>query len=236
MRVAIKLLFAVLILFCFAVKAESNIGEVKIRRAPVEKINKYLSDRDYNYTDDYTTPVSLWDRIWYWISQHLLRPVFNTTASLWDIISYVALALTIGMLIYFVIRGDSLGLFYKNNRSNAITANNLEEDIHLMNFDLLITEAISNGQYRIAVRYLYLKSLRDLSDRNLILWKAEKTNHDYIRELQLSGFHKVFREITFLFDYAWYGDAAITENNFLQIKDSFEQFNHQLKAEIERQS
>ena len=108
----------------------------------------------------------------------------------------------------------------------------VHEDIHEIDFDKIIAEAISNKHYRIAIRYLYLKSLRDLSLKGFIIWKADKTNLDYLNELRLPAFEKPFGEVTRLFDYAWYGNIEINEPLFQRIKIVFDKLSHQINAGV----
>lgn len=233
MRAAINFLFCILFAFSFssyAVETADNPGKFQLRKIPAEKINKYLTDTEFIYDRDYSPPITLWDIIKQWFNKYFLTPLFNNTSvTFWEIIEYLLIAVTMGMVIYYLVKGEKVGLFYKNS-SPGIVIHDGEENIHQMNFDVLVEEAIAKGQYRLAVRHLYLKSLRELSAQHLISWKAEKTNYDYIRELHSFAFVQLFKEITLLFDYAWYGDVPITANNFEQIKRSFEKFNQQLST------
>jgi len=202
---------------------------VEIRRPSIDRITKFKTDRDFIYETDYSAKLTIWDLIGNWLRKHFFEPVIGKHAfTIWQITEYSLAIIAVLLIVYYFIKGDRRGLFSRGPKSLAIEMDGAEEDISLMNFDKLINDAIVNGQYRVAIRYLYLKLLKDLSDKNYINWKAEKTNLDYVNELRPSRYGKGFMEVTFLFDYAWYGDADVTEGTFGQIRNSFSEFNKQL--------
>jgi hypothetical protein len=50
-----------------------------------------------------------------------------------------------------------------------------------------------------------------LSDRGLINWQADKTNHAYLAELPPTGVMRAdFRELTRQFEFVWYGELALS--------------------------
>jgi len=231
MKVVIKILAFLLLFYSTAFATDTGKANniITVRRASTEKIQKYLSDKDFKYENDYTQKTGFWDAILQWIYRHLFKPLFkNYNITTWDILEYAIAIAALILIIYFLIKSDRVGLFYKKSKSDSLNLSDTEEDIRQMNFTKLIDEAIEKGQYRVAVRYLYLKLLRDLSDRQLITWQAEKTNRDYSNELRPSALGKPFTQVTFLFDYAWYGDMPINDASFKNIRESFEQFNKQL--------
>ncbi len=219
----------------FALQQKSTHTHVVVRRPPAEKISKFQSDRNFNYEVVRSEHISLWDRFTNWLARHSLPkriPGGYTTANtIWTIIELLIIAGAIFLFVYFILKSQGVSLFAKNSGSN-LQFTEAHEDISQMNFDELIATAAGNRQYRQAIRYLYLKSLKQLSDHDLIKWKAEKTNHDYTIELRASPFSKLFSEITLLFDYAWYGNATINESTFVKIQSSFEQFNRQTAQKI----
>lgn len=233
MKGGFKLWICFLLLFTcnsFAADAQNtNTGYPPVRSVSPEKIHKYLSDRDFNYERNYTPTTSLWGRIVLWIERHLFTPIFKGSGlTLWDIILYAVAIAAIGLIIYYFLKSDKVGLIGRKTKTVSPGINVIEEDIHQLNFDKLISDAVASNQYRVAIRYLYLKSLRDLSVKGLILWKPDKTNRDYMNEMRASVFGRLFRDITYLFDYAWYGHNEINEMSFANIKDTFDQFNKEL--------
>ena len=230
MKAAIRLIF----LFLAIGYKLSAIGHQPqaVRHFNNEKLSKYLDDKQYKYDQDYTQAETLWDRIKEWFRSlfHFNTHVHSTKGSdtLGNIFMGFFIAGAVFVLIYFLTKNEKRNLFTSSN-GGAIHYHELTEDIHQMDFDKLISDAVSKTQYRSAVRYLYLKTLKELSDKNLITWKTDKTNRDYSNELRPSSIGSQFNEITFLFDYSWYGNALLNDTSFNTIKDSFDKFFKTLK-------
>lgn len=63
-----------------------------------------------------------------------------------------------------------------------------EETIYGIDFDAEISRALRSGNYRQAVRYHYLKTLRHLSDTGKIDWQPSKTPSQYVYEVRQTAF------------------------------------------------
>ncbi|MEY3442222.1 MAG: hypothetical protein RLZZ519_503 [Bacteroidota bacterium] len=105
----------------------------------------------------------------------------------------------------------------------------VEEDITKMEFEDLLQQAVDAGRYRVAVRLLYLRTLRQLTDQGLIHWKPEKTNHDYLRELTDKRLRPGFSDVTLIFEYIWYGEFPVNKDDFNLARASFIQFEQSLR-------
>jgi hypothetical protein len=86
-----------------------------------------------------------------------------------------------------------------------------DENLNLLNFDELFRSALDNKQYRLAIRYLFLKSLKLLSDKEMIELKNNKTNHQYFLEIKNTQIANVFQEATLSFEWIWYGEFPVNE-------------------------
>lgn len=89
----------------------------------------------------------------------------------------------------------------------------------------LIQEAESKNNFNLAIRYLYLQSLKRLSDRELILFAPDKTNNLYVQELYGQSYQHEFATLTLNYEYAWYGKFAIDSERYQKLKDEFILFN-----------
>lgn len=103
-----------------------------------------------------------------------------------------------------------------------------ETDIREVNFPDLLQHAISQRAYRNAVRLLFLDGLKQLTEANLIHWKANKTNHDYQAELRGHPLSEDFRQLTRAYEYVWYGNLLLSQEQFAQIHQRFTHFLQQL--------
>jgi hypothetical protein len=90
---------------------------------------------------------------------------------------------------------------------------------------------MEKGELRLALRALYLSSLADLADRQLITIARFKSNRDYERELArrshaLPEVSEIFARNVGVFDRAWYGLHPVT----LEAMEEFSGNVNRLKA------
>lgn len=90
--------------------------------------------------------------------------------------------------------------------------------------DAAIQKAVAAGNYRLAVRYLYLQTLRNLADKKFIERGTEKTNYQYVNEVRKHSFANEFASLTLTYEYIWYGEYPVDKNLFEQIHSSFKNF------------
>ncbi|MBV8895325.1 MAG: DUF4129 domain-containing protein [Acidobacteriaceae bacterium] len=82
----------------------------------------------------------------------------------------------------------------------------------------------ASGEFRLALRALYLETLATLAEHKLVSPARGKTNADYARELQRRGkrfgaeFVSVFLANTEIFERSWYGDHPAND----QLVDTFD--------------
>lgn len=204
-------------------KIDTN-SKVELRRFDEQAIKNYSKKRDFIYDDTVAVP-SAWDRFWAWVWS-LVREVLGNKLG-GTIIKYILVALVIALIVFIMLK--LMGIDYKllTNRSKPIAVPYQEglENIHEIDFDEQIEQAMQMGNYRLVVRLLYLKTLKQLSDRELIHWLPEKTNQAYVLEIADQAQQQEFAQLTTQFEYIWYGEFFIDKNSFAPIQESFHQFN-----------
>jgi hypothetical protein len=103
-----------------------------------------------------------------------------------------------------------------------------EENIHELDFEKLINDAVRRKEYRDGVRLVFLFSLKKLSDAHLIKWMPGKTNDEYMSELRNHPAQQRLQELRYYFDYAWYGHFEITDQTFAGVHQTFREFDASL--------
>ena len=63
------------------------------------------------------------------------------------------------------------------------------------NLDKLADEAIDQKDFRLAVRYLYLNCIKRLDIKNIIRYANDKTNYEYLKEIQFSEISRTFKSL-----------------------------------------
>jgi hypothetical protein len=142
----------------------------------------------------------------------------------------VLVLLILGFVIYKLLPAwDRNNL--KNKEKLLISLDELdEEQIRAMDILTPLEQALKNGDYRTAYRLRYLSVLKELISRNIILYKKEKTNYEYLLQLTGLAIYEPFRLLTFNFDGIWYGDLIIDKARYEALEQHFSDFNNKLNT------
>lgn len=127
-------------------------------------------------------------------------------------------------IIQLVLNKEGQWIFGSAKNQNVLQVEDVAVNVHQINFAKAIEQSLQQNDFRLAIRYYYLWTLKKLSDSNQIKWDPEKTNADYAYELQNSVLKHDFEYHSYLYDYAWYGGFEISKEHFSQAKISFEKF------------
>jgi hypothetical protein len=138
-------------------------------------------------------------------------------------------ALIIGGFLAFLIlylSNSNVGLFRRKDKSieNANFDELQTENIFAIDYQKQIEKAVAGGNYRLAVRLLYLRLLKSLSDKKIIDYQPDKTNFDYLLQLHSTRHYADFFRLTRNYEYSWYGLFPIEPSNFEIIRKEFENF------------
>ena len=173
-----------------------------------DKLNAFADDNDFNYKDEFENPENFWSEFLWWLNKQM--NLYKAIGYTWEYGKYVLIAVAILLIVLQLLKVPILGFFSRKSIPNAIPFQVTEENIQQMDFDVLIAEALQKKLYRNAVRYLYLKTLKQLSNHNYIQWQQDKTNTDYTNEIIHQELKLEFENITLVFEKIWYGEFPAT--------------------------
>ncbi|WP_162997078.1 DUF4129 domain-containing protein [Mucilaginibacter kameinonensis] len=195
-----------------------------------KKINNYLKDQEFVYNKDDLPGETLWNRFWRWFWQMIDRKLFAAAGSRrFYFYLEVAIGIVFVLFILYKVTGiNAVSVFRGKARDIPFAYSESIENIHEVNFDAEIEKAIAGHNYRLAVRLLYLYSLKQLNDAGIINWEAGKTNMAYLNELPEGERKRLFRILTRQFEYIWYGDFRVDSTSFTEIDTLFKQFKQNL--------
>ncbi len=91
-----------------------------------------------------------------------------------------------------------------------------------------LANAITAGDYPLAVRLHYLTILQLLARQGRITWKREKTNGEYLRELPPADWASAVADATRTFEQVWYGETRLSETAYRSVDNSFRQLRRRL--------
>ena len=196
-----------------------------------EKLASRYKDKDFDYSASQPKE-SFFEKLQRKIAE-IIRSIFGetsmeTSSKITTVIIRLFAIILVGFLLYFIVKfliKNNGNLFFgKKNKKLEIKDEELHENIHEINFPQSISSFETNKDYRSAVRYQFLFVLKKLSDKKLIQWNPEKTNKDYVAELKTGNLKNEFFELSYIFDYVWYGEFTIDENSYNRFRNQFQSF------------
>jgi hypothetical protein len=202
-----------------------------VRQISAESLEELKEDAAMDYylasPDD-----NLWVMFRNWLFVQLLR-LFGSPEAI-SALELTVYTICLIALVYIVLRlmnVDLSGLLINNKRRAVVREDAIspDEDIHTIDFQAAVAEALKNGEYSKAVRLLYLSSLKELSDRGHIRWQAGKTNYQYQQELQQKELQLPFLQLGHLFEWAWYGGFPVGEGQYKKAAQFYRMLKQQIK-------
>ena len=192
-----------------------------------EYLDAYLAQEEFQYTE--TQREKTWlDRLKLWINDAWSRfwaSIFGAMdlsgfwAAFFQLAPYLLVLVLMMLLVWLAMR---YGGREHDDKKFALTSLNSDEVLLKSdNLKALADDAMRGGDYRLALRYRYLLILQLLIQKDLIVWKSSKTNYDYQRELQGTGFQAPFSEVTRIYNFVWYGHFELDAHTFGELEKAF---------------
>lgn len=194
---------------------------------------KYTGD-EFNYTFKTGESQNLLARFINWVGQGLSN-IFgiNISPQVLQIIEYLIYFLLVILAIYLIVKvliNENFNSLFQKKAKTINDINLTEEHIEGIDIIKLLTTAIENKDYRLAIRYQFLLTLQKLSKSDIIEWHFDKTNSDYLSEIEQPEIQKKFKQIAYLYDYIWYGEQTIDNNKYTKSVLDFESINKQIQT------
>lgn len=157
--------------------------------------------------------------------QKNIRPASNIFNQPFVKIIFWALAFVfIGFIIYKLFFGEN---FFTRNRSYKNISDTPKEENSISDssaYDRLIAQAAINKNYRLAIRYLYLQTLQKLTSSGLLQFSPDKTNYQYVAELEGKPYQNDFAALTLHYEYVWYGRFDLSEEMYNRLVAGYKSF------------
>lgn len=141
------------------------------------------------------------------------------------------------ILMLFVFAAAITGLYFwlKKQNSNPKFVQEFDDDwnpeiITKSELDLRLENALRTENYRECIRVYFTLVLQLLIALELIKWKREKTNHEYLFEIPQGDLKKSFAHCIRIFDLVWYGEYQLDRSRFDRVQIHFQTLLNELKA------
>jgi len=165
--------------------------------------------------DDSTS--TWWSDFWDWVwrlLEAILRPVGSVPQSAAAAIGWVILGIG-ALLLVGVIGYLLIGL--RRNLASEARAADADPEAGLTAKTALdqAGEVARSGDYRTAMRYLYLSALLWLDERDLLRYDRALTNREYLERLRDNAALRArLQPVVETFDRVWYGHMALDADSF----------------------
>ncbi|MBU0489763.1 MAG: DUF4129 domain-containing protein [Bacteroidetes bacterium] len=185
-----------------------------LRIPPKEVLERYANDSDFVYKEEKEAD-TLGDRIKRWFNELLSKFFSNEGAALF--IRYIIIILVAALVIFQLIGMSPVKLFARNRKIRDVSWSASDDDPYSRDFRKLAAQHAESGEFRLAVRYYFLHTLKILDEQQFIEWNPNKANRDYVREASKHDECQRFGGITLLYEKVWYGNhsAGTTEYRIL---------------------
>ena len=128
-------------------------------------------------------------------------------------------------IFYFVFFKNGI---FRGGRKKQIVGKDeepVDELADISSYDSLVSQAEKENNYNLATRYLFLRTLKNISDKELIHFAGDKTNREYLDEMKNHTYFSEFGWLTRNYEYLWYGKFTIGSEEYAKLKERFNLFN-----------
>jgi hypothetical protein len=115
-------------------------------------------------------------------------------------------------------------LFASNRRYVTIPGKKEKTEFKTLTNEEQARDAMASGNFRLAVRYLYLDALDILGQKGYLVITPQKTNFQYVRELANEKVQQSFAGLTLQYEYTWFGEFQLNHHQFNTIQTAFQNF------------
>ena len=232
----------ILLFFYFFLSSTAFSQEVKDSIVPIdststlyersinEDLTKKYTGEDFNYDIKTGESQNLLSRFFKWIGRGL-NNIFgiNLSPEALKLLEYFIYFLMGGLVIYLLVRvfiNEKFNSIFTKKAKTIFDIDLAEQHIENLDLDALLNAALEEKNYRLAIRYHFLRTLKRLSQKDIIEWHFDKTNSDYQNEIQQPQLQLGFKEIAYLYDYIWYGEQPIDKSKYDAAKAKFTAINN----------
>ena len=208
--------------------------EIKIipKKFDRNHLRDYKKEADFQYNQDVVKQdPSFFERIGNWVARQIstfvkwllgdkyASSILKNTVIIFP---YLIAALVLFLLFKFFMKVGINPIVSKAKNKATVSYTTEEELIKNKDLVQLIKQAIEQHNLRLAIRYYYLLLLQQLQEVAIIEWEQQKTNNDYIVEIQNIELRNSFKKLTRLYDFVWYGNFEINEIEFEKATQQFQ--------------
>jgi len=224
------------------IQKNENVQVIDTSLSPVsfdtKRIEKYKSSKDFEYlknaeSDSWWVRFKRWLQLKYNQFENWFFDQFGTSSLVGLILTILPYFLLVGLLlliIWLFSKFNPSSTFLKSDKNPDVLLNEEEQLVKSENIEDLIAFAVQNQDYRLAVRYYYLLLLKLLNQKGIIHYEFQKTNAEYLAEIEKLDFKESLKRSMRIYDFIWYGSFSINKQEFENAEVTFKQLQNNLKS------
>ncbi|MGB5556091.1 MAG: DUF4129 domain-containing protein [Flavobacteriaceae bacterium] len=214
-----------------------DTASLQVQKIEANDLQQYRDNDEFDY-EVLKQDQTWWDDFKSWLGNLLIQFfewIFGVEKAagflqvFFRIIPYLLLALLVFILIKFFLNVNANALLQAKKNQALVSLSEEEHIIKNEDIQQLIQQALQEKNYRLAIRYYYLYILQIMGDKEIIVWELQKTNYDYLNEIDREELKRPFGNITRWYDYIWYGNFDIDEPKYKRAEREFESLQKTLK-------
>ncbi|WP_306352842.1 DUF4129 domain-containing protein [Flavobacterium sp. '19STA2R22 D10 B1'] len=200
------------------------------------KLQKFEKNFQQKYTDDdfqykpRAVEQNMWQRFVTWLKNTLSKlfsfggdgPSGKVIEITLKVLAVIVIIFVIYLIVKAIMNKEGQWIFGRSSDKKIIRYDEIEKQIHLIDFEKLIQNSLQSGERRLSIRYYYLWLLKKMAEKEIIEWDPEKTNSDYLYEIKNEALKSEFSYLSYLYNYIWYGEFDLDEPAFEKAKIAFE--------------
>jgi len=217
-------------------------SEVEPVRFDTNTVSNYQKDSNFDYTENKEEEEGwwaqfknwvnkIWHQFWNWLLGDYQANGF--LAFLIQSLPYLIVAGIIAFIVWLFFKLNPGARLLKSKESPEMFFTEEEEIIKTKDIKKLIQKALEKKDYRLAVRYYYLFILKKLREAHIIEYEFDKTNNDYISEINEESINHGFVKATNLYDYIWYGNFSVSEAEYSKASQTFVQLENKIPKSLD---
>lgn len=190
------------------------------REVSQRQVNSYLKNPDYAYANEPE----------YWRQEAPSKPGIFTKLFGSRLFQWIIFILFAGIFLYGIYQ-----LAKENNlrwlKRKSIQNDSSQEVYDFNNeidYDVLIHKYQLEENYRLAVRFMYLRLIRTIRDKGDIQIRDSSTNAEIARAFATHPGVADFRYLATAYEYIYYGEFIPQQDLFNRLKNRFEDFQQTL--------
>lgn len=205
-----------------------------VERSLSHDLHKTYTGKEFDYSNLQGESQNIIARLLNWFIR-LISDIFGVTLDpdtqrIFHLIIYTILTLLAAYWVLRLLTGRQMSSFFRKEEIKLTPIRIQEEVVENLDFNKLIREALSAKDYRLAIRYSFLRLLQDMSSRNIIDYHSEKTNYDYYQEIKTVSVREEFWRVVHIYEYVWYGKFEVAASDYDQAEKTVTQLSQKLQA------